>query len=96
MITRIFRIKVIEEKKIEFEKKFSTISVNTVNRAAGLLSVKILKPTKWVPDEYAMITTWNDENSLVMFAGDNWNNAVIPKEMEEYAIEYSVQHYTEW
>lgn len=96
MITRIFRVKVHKELAQEFEKKFSSISVSTVNHAHGMKSVTILKPTKWVPDEYAMITIWSDEPSLKAFAGENWNKAVIPPGMEHYIVECSVHHFNSW
>jgi len=49
-----------------------------VDKAFGFLAVSILRPTKWSPDEYAMISEWQDETALKAFAGDNWNRAVIP------------------
>ena len=63
-ITRVFRVQIDTELREEFEEKFADISVSTVQQAAGMISVSILKPTKWSPDEYAMITQWIDEESL--------------------------------
>jgi hypothetical protein len=40
-----------------------------------------------------MITYWKDDHSLAEFAGENWNTAVIPREMQKYPVKYSVVHY---
>lgn len=96
MITRIFIVKVHKELTQEFEEKFSSISLDLVTRAHGMKSATMLKPTQWSPNEYAMITVWNDELSLKMFAGENWNKAVIPPEMEHYIVEYSLHNYNSW
>ncbi len=40
-----------------------------------------------------MITLWEDESSLEEFAGDNWNQAIIPIQMQEYPRAFSVAHY---
>ena len=93
MITRIFRVRVPEHLHHEFEMKFSTISVNAVTSQPGLISVSLGKPTAWTPDEYVMMTTWEDEQSLREFAGENWSQAVIPEGMEKFVMECWVHHY---
>ncbi len=95
-ITRVFRVQIDTELREEFEEKFADISVSTVQQAAGMISVSILKPTKWSPDEYAMITQWIDEESLKSFAGNNWNRAIIPIGMEKFVEKCSVEHYLSW
>jgi hypothetical protein len=40
-----------------------------------------------------MISRWRDEDALVAFAGPEWNAAVIPAGMEQFAKKYSVEHY---
>jgi heme oxygenase (mycobilin-producing) len=95
-ITRIFRVQIVPELRHEFEEKFSTISVHAVDEANGFLAVSILKPTKWAPDEYAMISHWQDEAALKAFAGDNWNRPVIPHGMEKFVAECWVHHYDSW
>jgi heme-degrading monooxygenase HmoA len=93
VITRIFRVKVPADLHAEFEAKFLSVSVPHVKAAAGLVSVSIGKPTKWVPDEYVMISVWASEGAVVAFAGDRWNQAVIPGGMERYVSECWVHHY---
>ena len=43
-----------------------------------------------------MITVWTDEESLASFAGENWNQPVIPDGMEKFVQESSVAHYESW
>jgi heme oxygenase (mycobilin-producing) len=93
VIVRIFEVTIEASLREEFERDFATISVDAVNRAEGALSCTIGRPTKWNPDDYAMISTWRDEEDLVAFAGADWNRAVIPPGMERYAKKYQVVHY---
>ena len=96
MITRIFLVRVVCSLKHEFEEKFSSISIDAVNHAPGFKSVTILKPTKWTPDEYSMISIWEDEASLQAFAGEEWSQAFIPHGMEKFVVECWVHHYESW
>ena len=95
-ITRIFRVEIDPELRDEFEEKFATISVHVAESAVGSVSVTILKPTVWAPNEYCMVSTWESEESLREFAGENWYQAVIPAGMEQYVVECSVHHYDSW
>jgi len=95
-ITRIFRVRIDTSLRQEFEEKFSSISVHAVNKSAGFISVSIHKPTKWAPDDYLMISQWQNESSLKAFAGEKWFRAVIPHEMEKFVVECSVNHYESW
>lgn len=96
MITRIFRVRIVDALKHEFEEKFASISIDAVNSNKGFISVTVLKPTEWAPNEYSMISKWEDESALKAFAGENWNNAVIPLGMEKFVIDCWVHHYKSW
>ncbi|MBL4867535.1 MAG: antibiotic biosynthesis monooxygenase [Pseudomonadales bacterium] len=96
MITRIFRVKIYPELREEFEPKFSSVSVQAVLTQSGFVSVNIGKPTKWDPDEYVMISQWENEASLVKFVGESWNEAYIPEGMERYVKECWVHHYNDF
>jgi heme-degrading monooxygenase HmoA len=61
VITRIFRVRVPVELHAEFESKFLSVSVPYVQTAPGLVSVSVGRPTRWVPDEYVMISVWRSE-----------------------------------
>ena len=96
MITRVFRVTIDPDLRSEFEAKFSMLSRQLLQGAAGCRSEDVLKPTRWSPDEYAMISTWEDEAALEAFAGERWCDAVIPTDMERYARTWSVSHYESW
>jgi len=93
MITRIFRVRVPLHLHEEFEEKFCSTSISVVEEQAGMISVFVGRPTHWAPEEYAMISTWEDELALRAFAGDEWNQPVIPKGMEKYVDYCWVHHY---
>ena len=95
-ITRIFRARIRPEQRGEFEEKFFDVSVRVVSQAAGNLSVSVLKPTKWSPNEYAMISVWEDVASLRAFAGNDWNRAVIPPGMGKFFTESWMHHFESW
>ncbi len=94
MITRIFRATVPNKLHKEFEQKFVNFSVPLVKEHSGLISISIAGPSRWNNDEFLMITVWNSEESIEAFAGENWNEAFIPNEMEKYFTSVSLDHFT--
>jgi quinol monooxygenase YgiN len=93
MIIRIFRVKIHPQMREKFEAKFASISISAVNNAEGSISVTMGMPTKWAPDEYAMISHWQDENSLTVFAGENWSQPHIPQGMAKFVDKMWVHHF---
>lgn len=77
----------------EFEAKFLSVSVPYIQAAQGIVSVSVGRPTKWAPDEYAMISAWPNEDALRSFAEASWNLAIIPDGMERYVSECWEYHY---
>lgn len=92
MITRIFNVLVKPTLQNEFEEKFQTISVPFVKKHQGLVSVKIGKSLQ-NSNEYIMISVWESYDVLKQFTGENWEQAVIPAEMEQFISKCWVQHY---
>lgn len=95
MIIRIFQVTINQDLREDFERDFNLISAKTVKSYKGLISCDIGGPTKWNPNDYTMITVWENESSLKVFAGENWNEAIIPDEMKKYAKSFSVSHYND-
>lgn len=93
MVIRIFQVTIKPEYRNEFERDFKSISINTVNNHKGLVSCQIGGPSKWNPDNYVMVTCWEDEAALEEFAGVDWNRAIIPTEMQKYPKTFTVAHY---
>ena len=95
-ITCIFRVRIHPGLRAEFEPKFADVSVRAVTDRVGSRRVTIHRPTAWAPDEYCMVSRWADAAALVDFAGQDWNQAVIPPGMERYVAECWVHHYHDW
>lgn len=95
-ITRVFRVEIHANLRAEFEPRFNSLSKGMVEQASGCIQLTVLRPSKWAPNEYAMISEWECEADLAAFAGNNWCESVIPIEMEKYANSHSVSHYLSW
>lgn len=93
MIVRVFRVKVPRDLHDEFEAQFCAVSIPAVESQPGIVSVFVGRPTRWEPEEYMMISTWEDEQAICLFAGESWNQAVIPPGMDKYVAECWVHHY---
>jgi len=93
MIIRVFRASVQKGLQKEFEEKFIEISAPMVKSHAGLVSLMCGRPTKYNPNEFIVTTVWESEDMLKDFAGDIWNEAVIPDGMEKYFSSCSLDHY---
>ena len=96
MITRVFRVQIDPAKKAEFEAKFEDVSIKAVEKQPGFLGVEIGRPTQWKPDEYVMISRWENEAALKEFVGDNWNEAHIPPGMDVFIKECWLDHFYDW
>ncbi len=96
MIIRIFRVEIDPNLREEFESEFSSVSIDAVTSSKGYRQVSIAKPTKWTPNEYAMISEWDSEDALEEFVGENWNEAFIPEGMAKFVRSCSVHHYHRW
>ncbi len=95
MITRIFQVEIYPEYQADFERDFAMISKAHIENAKGLVSVEILRlldDRVWV---YAMISRWENLEALSGFAGECWQEAVIPEAMQKYAKDYHVTHFEE-
>jgi len=68
-IVRIFRVQVPAHLHAEFEPLFQSVSVRAVENCDGFIRVTIGKPTVYAPNEYVMVSCWQDEVSLIKFAG---------------------------
>ncbi len=95
-ITRIFRVRVDNAFRQEFEDLFSSVALHRVHEAAGYISATIHKPTKWNPDEYSMISQWESEASLKVFYGEEWNQPVITRGGEKFVVACWLHHYESW
>jgi heme-degrading monooxygenase HmoA len=95
-ITRIFRVRIDSVFRQEFEDLFSSVALLRIREAAGFISASIHKPTKWTPDEYAMISHWENEASLKAYFGEEWNQAVITRGAEKFIVACWLHHFESW
>ncbi len=95
-ITRVFRVRIDGKFRQEFEEKFSSDALYKIQEAAGYISASIHKPTKWTPDEYAMISQWENEACLKAFFGEQWNEAVITPRAAEFIVACWLHQYESW
>jgi heme-degrading monooxygenase HmoA len=93
VIIRIFQVSIHPEYRSDFERDFNSLSIDSVHNQRGLISCQVGGPTRTNPDDYLMVTCWEDEESLVAFAGEDWNQAVVPVSMRNYPRTVSVVHY---
>jgi heme-degrading monooxygenase HmoA len=84
MITRIYRVQIDPELRKEFEAKFQQVCHEVVDGSPGLISVSIGKPTRWAPDEYVMVSSWHNVESVQQFAGEDWEKPMIPEDMRRF------------
>jgi heme-degrading monooxygenase HmoA len=95
-LTRIFRVRIDSAYRQQFEEKFSSDVLYKIEEAPGFISASIYKPSKWSPDEYAMISQWQDEASLQAFFGEQWDEPVITSGAEEFVVACWLHHFESW
>lgn len=93
MITRIYCVKIKPNLRAEFEPLFQSVAVGSVTQFAGCTRVVVGGPTLLTPDEYAMISEWENADSLTAFAGTDWSVAHIPDGMEKFVDTCWVHHF---
>ena len=93
MIIRVFRARIHAGKGQQFEQFFLNKALPTVRARPGLVSVMVGKPLEVTPDEFLMVTVWQDLDALKGFAGENWQNAVIDPDEVDLLTETFVYHY---
>ncbi|MFW2587234.1 antibiotic biosynthesis monooxygenase family protein [Sagittula sp. SSi028] len=93
MITRIYRVQIPPELRSTFEPLFATKARAAVARAAGCLSVTIGYPSTVTPNEYAMISVWQDQAALEAFNGTDWARPHIPDGMAQFIQTCWLHHF---
>ncbi|AFY37956.1 hypothetical protein Lepto7376_1620 [[Leptolyngbya] sp. PCC 7376] len=93
MILRILRAQIFHELRDEFEKGPAIMSVKLVLSQKGCVSCQVTKPLHKTSNTYAMISLWENKESLQAFAGEDFEKAAIPAGMNRYISSCSVEHY---
>ena len=95
MIVRVFEARIRAGKLGEFEELLKSVSIPLVLAQPGLLECRTGRPVGGAnPDTFVMVSVWRDVPSIQAFAGDDWEQPVIPDPREAAIIEAStVRHF---
>lgn len=93
MIIRVFHAHVHPGKGAEFRKFFLTEALPLVRAQEGLVRAEIGWPMPPTEEQFVMITTWRDVDSLRAFAGDDWRQARILPAERPLLRDVTVHHY---
>ncbi|PWJ13845.1 antibiotic biosynthesis monooxygenase family protein [Jannaschia seohaensis] len=93
MITRVYIVRIVPALREEFEPLFKTVARASVAGCAGCSHVTVGFPSSNAPDDYAMITVWESEDSLCNFAGSDWTVPHIPPGMEKFVDTCWLHHF---
>ncbi|HEX6206881.1 MAG TPA: winged helix-turn-helix domain-containing protein [Actinomycetota bacterium] len=93
MITRVFRGTVRPGQHAEFERLFREEAVPRFETTPGCLSVHFGTPTEASPDEYMIVTVWEDLDSLKGFAGEQWSEPKLSLHEAHVLADATVHHY---
>jgi heme-degrading monooxygenase HmoA len=95
-IIRVFRATARAGAESAFESFFVHEALELVRQQKGLVAAQIGLPPPDRPGEFLMVTTWEDLESLIGFAGDDWKEAVIdPREaplLGDARVDHFIEH----
>lgn len=75
------------------ERMMREISMPLVARQPGMVAFYAGRPVGSNPDEFTMVSRWESQDALRAFAGDDWEQAVIPEPELSNLLEIHVHHY---
>jgi heme-degrading monooxygenase HmoA len=75
------------------ERLMQELSMPLVEAQQGLIAFYVGRPVGSNADEYTMVSLWEDIAALRAFAGDDWEQAVIPEPHRSTLQEVHVHHY---
>jgi len=91
VIIRVFRPTIYPGKESEFESFLRETSARvTASRAGGTACGQVPWPVFWW---VAYVTVWQDVESIRAFAGERWQDAVIPPDEEHLLKDTWIAHY---
>ncbi|MBI1729794.1 antibiotic biosynthesis monooxygenase [Candidatus Acetothermia bacterium] len=93
MIIRGFRARVHAGMEDEFERFFREQALPMVQQYAGLVSAHIGTPIEKRTNEFLMVTTWKDLDSLKEFTRDHWQEPSIDPAEKRLLQQTYLHHY---
>lgn len=95
MIMRIFRARVKPGRRGDFERLVREKSIPIMRRQSGLITIQVGRPMERRPDEFVLVTVWEDLASLQRWTGENWNEVVPMPGEADLMEEATLQHYVQ-
>ena len=93
MIVRIFRAKIRKNQIAKFKRMVQEQSIPWLESSEGMLGYFPAEPFGENEQEFVMITLWRDLDSLIAFAGSDWNNPLVTENEALLVEAMFVRHY---
>jgi heme-degrading monooxygenase HmoA len=93
MLIRVFRARVKPGMGATQERMVRELSMPLMERQPGLIAFYAGRPMGSNQDEFTMVSLWQGLDALRAFAGDDFEQAVIPEPELANLVEVHVHHY---
>ena len=93
MVTRVFEVEVYPQYKQDFNEFFIHTAAPLVRSYEGLEELHMGVPLESQDCHFLMVSIWSSVDSLKVFAGEAWKEAVIDPREEHMIKKASVRHY---
>ncbi len=93
VIIRVFRARARPERREEYARLIREDSVELLRRQPGMVSLEVGMPRPESPDDFVMISIWNDMESMLAFTGPDWQTPVALPGEAAMVVERRVDHY---
>jgi heme-degrading monooxygenase HmoA len=93
MIIRVFRPTIHPGKESEFETFLRDTARPLVAQQSGLVAQHVGRNRDPSSTEYVYVTVWEDVESIRVFAGERWQEAVIAPGEEHLLKDTRIEHY---
>lgn len=90
---RIFRARVKPGRRGDFERLCQDKAIPMMRKQPGLITIQVGKPMERRPDDFVLVSVWQDLASLKAWAGEQWNAVVVMPGEAELIEEATLQHY---
>jgi heme-degrading monooxygenase HmoA len=93
MIIRVFTPAIHPGKDAEFESFLRDTAKPLMAQQPGLIAQHAGRSRAPASTDYVYVTVWEDVESIRAFAGERWQEAVIPPEEKHLLKETRIEHY---
>ncbi len=93
MISRVFKAKIADGRYSDFQINFRKIALPLIKSHDGLLSLSAGRLPDDADHDFMLVTNWESLEHVKAFAGDNWQEPLIPSGMDTFMEEVWLDHY---